>query len=105
MKKLLPICLLAALLLSCSEQTRQTLENAEPQVSRVEPLSWWTDMQMPLTLMFYGQDLQDARVTVEKLDNLGTNLETDEPILGEPHRTTGLKIRGQHNAENKNYAE
>ena len=103
MKKLLSICLFAALLLSCSEQTRQTLENAEPQVSRVEPLSWWTDMQMPLTLMFYGQDLQDARVTVEKLDNLGTNLETGEPILGEPHRTTGLKIRGQHNAENKNY--
>ena len=36
------------------------------KISRVEPLSWWTDMKLPLTLMFQGEDLQDAEVTVQK---------------------------------------
>ena len=36
------------------------------EINRVEPLSWWTGMKLPLTLMFQGEDLQDAEVTVQK---------------------------------------
>lgn len=61
------------------------------KITRVEPLSWWTDMKCPLTLMFYGEDLQDANVTIQKLN--GKKAKT----------TTGLTIKGQHNAESKNY--
>ena len=61
------------------------------QVKRVEPLSWWTDMRTPLTLMLYGTDLRDAQVTVQKQD--GKKLRPTE----------GLVVRGQHNAESKNY--
>ena len=61
------------------------------QVKRVEPLSWWTDMRTPLTLMLYGTDLSDAQVTVQKQD--GKKLRP----------TQGLVVRSQHNAESKNY--
>lgn len=77
---------LAITMLACSKQPKQhipTIENAEPQISRVEPLSWWIDMNTPLTLMFYGHDLQDAQVTVSPND--------------------GIRIKSQHNAESKNY--
>jgi len=62
------------------------------KISRVEPLSWWTDMKMPLTLMFYGEDLQDAEVSVAKQVSKKKFVATE-----------GLAIRGQHNAESKNY--
>ena len=35
------------------------------QVTRVEPLSWWTGMKMPLQLMVQGQDISAYDVTVE----------------------------------------
>ena len=35
------------------------------QVTRVEPLSWWTGMKMPLQLMVQGQDISEYNVTVE----------------------------------------
>lgn len=62
------------------------------KISRVEPLSWWTDMKLPLTLMFYGEDLQDAQVTIQKKISKKKFAETE-----------GLQVRGQHNAESKNY--
>lgn len=66
---------------------------AAPQIQRVEPLSWWTDMQCPLTLMFHGSDLKDAEVSIVRLNG-------KKVIKGE---CTGLTVRGQHNAENPNY--
>ena len=42
---------------------------AAPKIEQVEPLCWWTDMKMPLTLMFHGQDLADAQVSVQQVVN------------------------------------
>ncbi len=61
-------------------------------ISRVEPLSWWTDMKLPLTLMFQGEDLQDAQVTIQK-----------KVAKKKFVATEGLQVRGQHNAESPNY--
>ncbi len=61
------------------------------KITRVEPLSWWTDMNCPLTLMFYGENLSDAQVTVQKRQ--GKRLVATE----------GIVVTGQHNAESKNY--
>lgn len=52
------------------------------KIERVEPLCWWTDMKLPLRLMFYGSDLQNAEVSVK------------EP---------GISVTGTHNADSKNY--
>lgn len=66
---------------------------AAPKIKQVEPLCWWTDMQLPLTLMFHGEDLSDAQVYVQKLA-------AGRVMRGE---CLGLQIKGQHNAESKNY--
>lgn len=66
---------------------------AAPQIERVEPLCWWTDMQCPLTLMCYGEDLQDAQVCIQRLQN-------GKPLKGQ---CNGLVVTGQHNAESPNY--
>lgn len=69
------------------------IANAKPYIERAEPLCWWTDMQCPLTLMLYGEDLQDAQVSIRQLHN------------GRPGKgaCTGLTVTGQHNAESANY--
>ncbi len=61
------------------------------KITRVEPLSWWTDMRCPLTLMFYGENLSDATITVQKKQ--GRKLVA----------TQGIVVTGQHNAESPNY--
>lgn len=66
---------------------------AAPKIERVEPLSWWTDMKMPLTLLFHGQDLKDAEVTIQQVVN-------GRVVRGACH---GLVPTGQHNAESDNY--
>lgn len=66
---------------------------AAPKIQQVEPLSWWTNMNMPLTVMFHGQDLQDAQVSVQQIVN-------GKVMRGE---CLGLVPRGQHNAESPNY--
>lgn len=66
---------------------------AAPKVTRVEPLCWWTDMHQPLTLMFYGEDLQDAAVSIQELA-------AGRIMRGQ---CIGLVPTGQHNAESKNY--
>lgn len=67
------------------------LTNAQ-KINRVEPLSWWTDMKLPLTVMFQGEDLQDAQVTILKKEGKKKFVSTQ-----------GLQVKGQHNAESKNY--
>lgn len=56
---------------------------AAPVITQAEPLSWWTNMRLPLTLMLHGKDLKDAKVTISP--------------------ATGLTLRGQHNGESPNY--
>ena len=64
--------------------------HAVPRIDRAEPLSWWTDMQCPLTLMLQGEDLQDAVVFIE-------------PAKGQKGIEDGLVVRSMHNAESPNY--
>ena len=78
--------LFAALLLSATMM-------AAPKIQQVEPLCWWTDMQTPLTIMFHGQDLADAQVSVQQVLN-------GKVMRGE---CLGLVPGKQHNAESPNY--
>ena len=66
---------------------------AAPKIQQVEPLSWWTNMNMPLTVMFHGEDLSDAQVSVQQLAG-------GKVMRGACH---GLVPRSQHNAESPNY--
>lgn len=66
-------------------------------VEQVEPLSWWTDMHMPLQLMIHGIDVQDAQVTIQKCQVKGNKTRL---LKGD---CTGLTVTGQHNAESSNY--
>ncbi len=66
---------------------------AAPKIEQVEPLCWWTNMNTPLTVMFHGQDLKDAQVSVQQVLN-------GKLMRGECHC---LVVRGQHNAESPNY--
>ena len=66
---------------------------AAPKIEQVEPLNWWTNMEMPLTVMFHGQDLQDAQVSVQQVVK-------GKVMRGACH---GLVPRSQHNAESPNY--
>ncbi len=52
------------------------------QIQRVEPMNWWTDMNTPLQVMFYGEGIGEASVKV--LEN-------------------GLKVTGIHPADSPNY--
>lgn len=66
---------------------------AKPRIQRAEPLSWFTDMKMPLTLMLQGEDLADATVTIQQV------------IAGRVMKgqCLGLTVKSQHNAESPNY--
>ena len=67
--------------------------SAKPRIDRAEPLCWWTEMNCPLTLMLHGEDLADAQVTIQQLNN-------GKPLKGE---CNGLLVKSQHNAESPNY--
>ena len=64
-----------------------------PKIEQVEPLCWWTEMHTPLTVMFHGEDLKDAEVSVQQV--VGGKV-----VRGACH---GLVPRSQHNAESTNY--
>ena len=65
-----------------------TIIQAKPRIDRAEPLCWWTEMNCPLTLLLHGEDLADAEVTIQNLNN-------GRVVKGE---CTGLQVKGQHNA-------
>ena len=67
--------------------------SAKPRIDRAEPLCWWTEMTCPLTVMLQGEDLCNAQVTINQLNN-------GKIVKGE---CTGLQVKGQHNAESPNY--
>ncbi|MBO4577490.1 MAG: cyclomaltodextrinase C-terminal domain-containing protein [Paludibacteraceae bacterium] len=66
---------------------------SKPRIERAEPLSWFTDMKMPLTLMLQGEDLADATVTIQQV------------VAGRVMKgqCLGLTVKRQHNAESPNY--
>ncbi|MBR0196297.1 MAG: cyclomaltodextrinase N-terminal domain-containing protein [Paludibacteraceae bacterium] len=66
---------------------------AAPKIQQVEPLCWWTNMSTPLTLLFHGEDLQDAQVSVQQVSN-------GKVMRG---ACQGLIPTAQHNAESPNY--
>lgn len=66
---------------------------AKPHIERAEPLSWFTGMQLPLTLMLQGEDLADASVSVQQII-------AGKVMKGE---CLGLTVKRQHNAESPNY--
>ena len=66
---------------------------AAPSIQQVEPLCWWTNMKTPLTIMFHGQDLNDAQVSVQQITG-------GKVMRGACH---GLVPQSQHNAESPNY--
>ena len=80
---MLLVCVLAATMIA----------TAAPKIEQVEPLCWWTNMHTPLTLLFHGQDLADAQVTVQQIAN-------GKVMRG---NCLGLVPTGQHNAESPNY--
>ena len=73
--KRLPLSLLLCLLLC-------TITLQAQNIQRVEPLSWWAEMKTPLTVMFYGEQLQGAQVSVLQ---------------------DGLRVKAVRNAESPNY--
>lgn len=81
-----PILIVAALLMG-------QLAFAAPKIQQVEPLCWWTNMETPLTLMFHGNDLKDAQVSVQQVVN-------GKVMRGACH---GLVPTAQHNAASANY--
>lgn len=80
---MLLVCALAATMIAL----------AAPKIEQVEPLSWWTNMHTPLTILFHGQDLADAQVSVQQIVN-------GKVMRG---NCLGLVPTGQHNAESPNY--
>ena len=65
-KKLSLLAGIAALLFSCSQADYSAVPEASyDQVSRVEPLSWWTGMNTGLQLMVQGPAISEYDVAVE----------------------------------------
>jgi len=58
----------AMALLSCAAAPQfdpASVEDAEGQVQRVEPLSWWVGMTTPLQLMVQGDQISECEVSIE----------------------------------------
>ena len=67
MKKII-IALAAVALAACSGPAFDPATVADAsaeQVTRVEPLSWWTGMKMPLQLLVQGESISEYDVTIE----------------------------------------
>ena len=68
MKRILPILIVTAALAACSDPAfdPSTVADATTQqVTRVEPLSWWTGMKTPLQLLVQGENISEYNVAVE----------------------------------------
>jgi hypothetical protein len=85
MKKLF-IVLAAIGVVACSSSTAfnpNSVADAAGQVSRVEPLSWWTGMKTPLQLLINGENISQYNVAIEGGD--------------------GVEITAVHKADSPNY--
>ncbi len=81
------LMLLAAATMACSQPAAfdpSSVADATPeQLTRVEPLSWWTGMQTPLQLLIAGERISDCEVRIEG--------------------GQGVRITELHRAESPNY--
>lgn len=87
MKKFLVIPLLAMSLVSCFSDPAPSADSVADdrgRVERLEPLSWWTGMRMPLQLLVYGSEI--ACWNVEMAGG-----------------SAGVSVTGVHRAESPNY--
>lgn len=78
--------LAAAGLISCTTQPAfdpASVADAAGEITRVEPLSWWTGMQTPLQLLVAGDGITDADVRIEG--------------------GSGVAVKAVHKAESPNY--
>ena len=76
MKKII-IALAAVALAACSGPAFDPATVADAtaeQVTRVEPLSWWTGMKMPLQLLVQGENISEYNVAIE--GGKGVSVET-----------------------------
>ena len=68
MKKIF-IAIAALILAACSAKPAfdpaSVADATSQQVTRVEPLSWWTGMKMPLQLLVQGENISEYNVAVE----------------------------------------
>ena len=60
-----------------------TVADASGEVTRIEPLSWWTQMQTPLQLLVAGERISDYGVRIEG--------------------GRGVKVAETHKADSHNY--
>lgn len=68
MKKILPIMGTIAMLSSCAGSVVDLTgvkEADSTQITRVEPLSWWTGMKTPLQIMVQGKDISTYDISIE----------------------------------------
>ena len=68
MKTVLSILSLIILLTSCTEvgfDPSTVADASSQQVTRVEPLSWWTGMKTPLQLLVQGENISEYNVAIE----------------------------------------
>ena len=65
-KTILALTTSLALAASCGTGAfdASSVEDAVSQVSRVEPLSWWTGMRTPLQLLIQGPNISSYDVTI-----------------------------------------
>ena len=82
---ILSFCLIA-IAASASDRPfnpKKVKDATSEQVTRVEPLSWWTGMKTPLQLMVQGKDISSAEVSIEG--------------------GAGVSVAAVHKAESPNY--
>ena len=70
MKKFISIIALACIVTSAYAadapfNPKKVKDATKDQVTRVEPLSWWTGMKTPLQLLVQGQNISAAEVSIE----------------------------------------
>ena len=73
-------------IVACSQTPKvdvNTIADASGQITRVEPLSWWTDMKTPLQLLIGGENISQYNVALEGGD--------------------GVEITAIHKADSPNY--
>ena len=88
MKKFISIIALACIVTSAYAadapfNPKKVKDATKDQVTRVEPLSWWTGMKTPLQLMVQGQNISAAEVSIEG--------------------GAGVSVTAVHKAESPNY--
>ena len=81
MKKILSLCLTAALAACSSFNPSEVPDAPDGALAHVEPLSWWTGMKCPLQLLVNGPDISSWDVRAEG----------------------GIKVTAVHKAESPNY--